>query len=633
MWFKYVYLWSTFFVISSIEASLTEPIVHTKFGTIRGKWLRSARNVAVAAYLGVPYAEPPIGSLRFENPRNWSGHWKQIHNAVEDGPPCVQPTDDGRIIGKEDCLYLNIFVPAIPYESKLSVLVFIDGEAFVTGSNNSTELAPDYLMDQDIIVVTVNYRLGILGFLSTGNEAAPGNYGVKDVFQALQWIQANIEDFGGNKNSVTLSGASAGAALAHHLALSNRTEGLFHRLITHSGSALAPWAMHPARFARIRYLAVAVAMNCTTRDKIMDIAYIPTTHALFDDIQQIVDDAKILECLRYSNSHELTEKLDLFNEWFGSPYGTFGPTLEPESDDALITRNPRSIIENKEFRDIPWITGVVTDEGLAMALELQSNESLVEAIVENLEEAIPIILEVEEVVANTSLFIKELMEFYFPEEFRLDTSESFENITALLGDGIFYYWSYEALETQAEEMNSSVYSYVFAYQGTFSSTLENRIRRRTGVSHGDDINYLFPFLNSQLADLQLYNTIEDRTMINIMTEMISSFVKTGAPFAQLTPDWRPYQEDFRFMRLGMERSPDISMERYFLPIRMDFWYRLMGNVSVPREQLFFELYEDDTAEDLAKEESTNAISGHSQCISFQHTILLCTIFSFYSFSL
>ncbi|XP_063978679.1 carboxylic ester hydrolase-like [Diachasmimorpha longicaudata] len=627
MWYKYVYLWSTCFIISSAKASLNEPIVHTKLGTIRGKWLRSVRNVDVAAFLGVPYAEPPIGSLRFENPRNWTGHWKQIHNAVEDGPPCVQPTNDGRIIGKEDCLYLNIYVPAIPYDSKLSVLVFIGGEDFITGSNNSTELAPDYLMDQGIIVVTVNYRLGILGFLSTGNEAGPGNYGVKDVFLALQWIQTNIEDFGGDINSVTLSGASAGAALAHHLVLSNRTEGLFHQLITHSGSALAPWAMHPARFARIRYLAVAVAMNCTTRDKIMDIAYMPTTHTLFEDIQQVTEDTKILECLRNSYAHDITEKLSLFDEWFGSPHGIFGPTLEPDSDGALITRNPRTIIANEEFRDIPWITGVVSDEGLLRAIELQSNNSLLEALAENLEEAIPIILEMEEVVADVSLFTEELMEFYFPEGFRPNRTDFFENITALLGDGLFYYWSYEGVVTQAEKMNSSVYSYVFSYQGTFSSTLENRISARLGVSHGDDINYLFPFLNSQLADLQLYNTIEDTTMINIMTEMISSFVKRGAPFAQLTPDWRPYQEDFRFMRLGMEeRSPDISMERYFLPIRMDFWYRLMSNVSVPREQLFFELYEDDSAEDLAKEESTNAISGHPECISFPYIILLCTIY-------
>uniref|UniRef100_A0A0C9Q3U1 Carboxylic ester hydrolase n=2 Tax=Fopius arisanus TaxID=64838 RepID=A0A0C9Q3U1_9HYME len=620
-----IYLLSILFAISSLEAAVTEPIVHTQFGTIRGKWLRSARNVAVAAYLGVPYAEPPIGSLRFENPREWNGHWKQIHNAVDDGPPCVQPTDDGHIIGKEDCLYLNIFVPAIPYESKLSVLVFIHGEGFITGSNNSTELAPDYLMDQDIIVVTVNYRLGILGFLSTGNEAGPGNYGVKDVVQALKWVQANIQDFGGDKNSVTLSGASAGAALAHHLALSNRTKDLFHRLITHSGSALAPWAMHPARIARIRYLAVAVGMNCTTREKILDIAYVPMTHTLFDEIQEIQDDIQILECLRYSNTHELTKQLSLFDEWFGSPYGTFGPTLEPESNEALITRNPKSIIENQEFRDIPWMTGVVTEEGLSKTLMLHSNESLRESLLENFDDAILVVLEVEEVVANTSLFIEELLNFYFPDGFDADTSEFFENLTALVGDGLIYYWSHEALQTQAEEMESNIYSYVFAYEGTFSATLQNGGPRKLGVSHGDDINYLFPFLNSQLADLQLFNTIEDDTMIHIMTEMIGTFVKAGVPSAQLTPDWRPYQEDFRFMRLGMERSPDISMESYFLPIRMDFWYRLMGNVSVPREQLFFELYEDDTAEDVTKEDSTNAISGHSECISFQYIILLYAI--------
>nr|QCC89032.1 carboxylesterase 17 [Meteorus pulchricornis] len=629
----YLWLISLFICIRAVS---NEPIVRTKFGPIRGKQMTTKRGFTVAAYLGIPYAEPPVGQLRFKNTQPWKQRWMNVHNTMNDGSICPQLNGNMEVIGDEDCLYLNIFVPQISAKKGLPVLVFIHGGAFISGSNNSTLYAPDYLLDQGIILVTVNYRLGILGFLSSGNEASPGNYGLKDVIEALFWIQANIEEFGGNASLITLAGHSAGASIAHHLALSNRTENLFDKVITHSGSANAPWAVHTPKSMKMRYITVAIELGCANNRKIMEIND-PNNESNMDRESIVEDDKTIVECLRTKSPGEITKMLNYFHLWRGKyPQVNFGPTIEPEAEGAIITKHPMVAIENNEFRDIPWLSGVVNDEGYLESISMILNSELRDEFKEEFEDVVSFALEQEEIIGNHSEYVTQLENFYFPissvSEYNL---KSFmENVTMMMTDALITYWSYEALSAQSSMMNSSAFFFEFSYDGTFSGTFAYGTTVHFGITHGDDMNYLFPIYNKEFEDLDLHNTLDDITMINIMTEIWGNFIKTGIPSAQLSPQWRPYQEDFRFMRLGMGRSPDILMENDFHPMRMEFWNNLMKSVGAPRDIIFPQTIEengndDDTPNQLMKNATMS--DDATQVTLFDKRIILILIIGYYIF--
>ncbi|KAL0126797.1 hypothetical protein PUN28_005278 [Cardiocondyla obscurior] len=312
-------LWQCVCVLVSLQLILIdglfvgpneELLVNTKWGFVRGKWSKSERGRSIANFLGIPYALPPLGELRFKSPQRWNRMWTIIRNATSDGKMCIQIDGRNEVVGSEDCLYLNVFVPYISEEKKpkkLPILAYVHGGGYMIGSSNSELYAPDYLLDQDIILVTMNYRLSVLGFFSTGNQVSPGNYGLKDIKVALEWIQENIENFGGDAKSVTLVGCSAGSAATHLLALSKKTEGLFHRYILQSGSALSTWSFHPRKRYRQVGLKLAKLVGCQPgkRDAIASnetTTGIPTdvkTNDVYNNSDyKVTDDEEILKCMR-----------------------------------------------------------------------------------------------------------------------------------------------------------------------------------------------------------------------------------------------------------------------------------------------------------------------------------------------
>ncbi|XP_049861708.1 acetylcholinesterase-like, partial [Schistocerca gregaria] len=174
----------------------------------------SVYNTPYTAFLGIPYAEPPTGELRFQAPRP-AAAWEGVLNATQYGSDCVQSTGTGY----EDCLYLNVYVPGTPAEAAaLPVLFWIHGGEFGSGSGSDQQYGPHFIVSYGVILVTTNYRLGPLGFLSTGDEVVPGNAGLKDQQLALTWVQRNIANFGGDPDLVTPFGQSAGGmAVSFHL--------------------------------------------------------------------------------------------------------------------------------------------------------------------------------------------------------------------------------------------------------------------------------------------------------------------------------------------------------------------------------------------------------------------------------
>uniref|UniRef100_A0A3Q2ZPE3 Carboxylic ester hydrolase n=1 Tax=Kryptolebias marmoratus TaxID=37003 RepID=A0A3Q2ZPE3_KRYMA len=243
-----IFLFSLYFL--GVVAELHAPEVHTKLGSLKGEYVSvKGKETGTHAFLGIPFAKRPVGPLRLAAPEPAEG-WEGLRDATKQPKMCIQNMSlvmelFGKLGGSaahafdisEDCLYLNIYTPANrAHDAKLPVMVWIHGGGLTIGSASMYD-GSALAAYQDVVVVLVQYRLGFLGFFSTGDEQISGNFGFLDQIQALKWIQEHIHNFGGDPNSVTIFGESAGGVSVSLLLLSPLSDGLFHRAIAESGTA------------------------------------------------------------------------------------------------------------------------------------------------------------------------------------------------------------------------------------------------------------------------------------------------------------------------------------------------------------------------------------------------------------
>ncbi|GFT40919.1 acetylcholinesterase-1 [Nephila pilipes] len=246
-------------------------LVQTPTGPILGSTTQVLA-IPVQKFLGIPYARPPIGNLRFAKPVP-TDPWTKTYNASSMPPACIQyttypyPWYDFDPNKSEDCLYLNIWAPidASPGSNKSVLFLVHGGESF--GSNRMDIFDGRVLAGLgDVIVVGPNYRLNLFGFLTSATRDLPGNYGIWDLLEALKWVRRNIESFGGNPNKITLHGQSSGSFIVSMLCMSPLTKGLFSKAIMVSGSALYLQA-NPANFNAKTSQRLAKAVGCATNDR------------------------------------------------------------------------------------------------------------------------------------------------------------------------------------------------------------------------------------------------------------------------------------------------------------------------------------------------------------------------------
>ncbi|NXI30481.1 SASB hydrolase, partial [Sterrhoptilus dennistouni] len=227
------------------------PEAETKYGRVRGYQFQvDTAERTVNVFLGLPFAKPPVGSLRFSEPQP-PEPWEGVRDATSYPPMCLQDKVLGQYFSdiitnrkekvplqvSEDCLYLNVYTPvSTGKQEKLPVLVWIHGGGLVSGAASSYDGSALAAFD-NVVVVAIQYRLGVAGYFSTGDEHARGNWGYLDQVAALRWIQENIIHFGGDPGSVTIFGESAGGISVSALVLSPLAKGLFHRAISESGTA------------------------------------------------------------------------------------------------------------------------------------------------------------------------------------------------------------------------------------------------------------------------------------------------------------------------------------------------------------------------------------------------------------
>ncbi|XP_054468252.1 bile salt-activated lipase-like [Anoplopoma fimbria] len=242
-------------------------VVYTEGGMVQGENIRLGFRHHMDIFRGIPFADPPG---RFEKPKRHAG-WDGVLKTTEYRSRCMQVNlimTDTR--GTEDCLYLNVWVPhGRSVSSGLPTMVWIYGGGFLTGGSMGANFLDNYLYSGqeiaergNVIVVTLGYRVGTLGFLSTGESDLPGNYGLWDQQAAIAWVHRNIRSFGGDPDNITLFGESAGGASVSFQTLTPHNKGLFKRAISQSGVATCPWAINknPRRFAE----EVALKVNCPT---------------------------------------------------------------------------------------------------------------------------------------------------------------------------------------------------------------------------------------------------------------------------------------------------------------------------------------------------------------------------------
>ncbi|VEN46101.1 unnamed protein product, partial [Callosobruchus maculatus] len=285
--------------------------------------------------------------------------------------------------GEEDCLYLNVYTPKLEKfqdSDKLAVMIFFHGGGWLCGSGNSMWYGPEVLLDKDVVLVVTNYRLGALGFLTTGDEVVPGNNGLKDQNLALRWIRNNIKYFGGDPDSVTIFGESAGGASAQFHMLSPLSRGLFKRAILQSGTAFCTWALSGQNEVLTNSKKLAKIFNCPT-----------------DCTKGMVD------CLKKVDAKSIIEQDEKFM-----------PVIEPKLDGAFLTEHPMKLITSHKYENIPIMVGLNTEDGGLKVAGM--NSQLIEEFDEKFDELAPMSLEYDKFLDDVDTVTKNLRKFYFGKE-------------------------------------------------------------------------------------------------------------------------------------------------------------------------------------------------------------------------
>nr|AHJ81340.1 carboxylesterase [Locusta migratoria] len=522
---------------TGVDAEADRRMVRTRQGAVRGTAKQSYHGRHFLAFYNIPFAQPPVGPLRFRSPQPPDA-WPHIRDATTLGPVCTQYATfvPGRsLMGAEDCLYLNVFTPELRPEEPFPVMFWIHGGGWIDGGSNSYE--PDFLLNHDIVLVTINYRLGPLGFLSTEDAAAPGNFGLKDQTAALRWVRENIAAFGGDPASVTIFGESAGGASVHYHMLSPLSRGLFHRAISQSGVSLNAWAV-PRPGGLQKAQKVAALVGCPTEPS-----------------------AALVDCLRSVDDYKIVNTTTQFTEWFFSPLLPFRPAVEGEGEESFL---PRHTLELKPHTAVPWLTGVTSDEGLIFAAACVDNKQLLEDLKHDGERLFPLSLSYDG-IPNADFVTKKIKDFYFP-----DGDISVKKLSDLYSDAFFTWSADEAIRKYKD--TAPVYYYLLSYKGKYRmSKAFGGGDLDLGVCHADDIFYLFS--NNSYLPTSGNMPKNDYEVVKTMTKLWTDFAKTGNP----TPDNKPVHwprvisdEELEYVDIGQQ----LQVKRGVFQDRVNFWTTL-----------------------------------------------------------
>lgn len=410
------------------------------------------------------------------------------------------------------------------------------------GDSSTKTYGPDFLLDRNIVYVATNYRLGPLGFLSTGDEHCPGNNGLKDQQEALRWIQKNINFFGGDKNSVTIFGESAGgASVSFHMA-SPSSAGLFHKAISQSGTALVPWAESPFGEASKRAMKLAELLGC------------PHTPS-----------KTFIECLRTKDSYDIIGTEFDFYVWDYEPMTPFKAVVEPDLPGAFLTKPVRS---NANLHSVPWMTGLTSDEGCLKSVWITTNNSRFLEFSAAFDAISPVTFYYDN-SANIDFITKSIREYYFNGREGPLVDKDKEDLAKVYTDSYFAYPAYEAVYLAFHQSKSPIYLYQLSYRATNSfSQVFGDPTGDHGVCHADDLMHLFPihFLKKPFSK-------QDIEIRELMLNLWTNFATSGNPNKPIVVPtrWEPLSDVKKMEYLNIDKT--LQMEKN-LAQRSMFWKKM-----------------------------------------------------------
>ncbi|KAM6949295.1 LOW QUALITY PROTEIN: neuroligin-2a [Aplochiton taeniatus] len=581
-----------------VEPSSKQPLVTTNYGRLRGlkKDLNNEILGPVEQYLGVPYATAPIGDRRFQPPEA-PGSWQEVRNATQFAPVCPQNvhgvlpeimlpvwfTDNLDVAAgyiqnqSEDCLYLNIYVPTedgpltkkhdestmnkprdedIRDRRKKPVMLFVHGGSYMEGTGNMFD-GSVLAAYGNVIVVTMNYRLGVLGFLSTGDQSAKGNYGLLDQIQALRWLNENIGHFGGDPERITVFGSGAGASCVNLLILSHHSEGLFQRAIAQSGSAISSWSVNyqPLKYTKI----LARKVGCT-----------------------YTETADLVDCLRRKNIRELVDQ-DIQPARY---HIAFGPVV----DGDVVPDDPEILMQQGEFLNYDILIGVNQGEGLKFVDDSEDNDGISAAAFD---------YTISNFVDNLYGYpegkdiLRETIKFMYTDWADRDNGDMRrKTLLALFTD---HQWVAPAVATAKlhAEFQSPVYFYTFHHHCQTEARPE-----WADAAHGDEIPYVFGVPMVGATDLFPCNFSKNDVMLSaVVMTYWTNFAKTGDPNL-------PVPQDTKFIHTKPNRFEEViwtkfnSKDKQYLHIglkprvrdnyranKVAFWLELVPHLHSLHEEL------------------------------------------------
>lgn len=437
--------------------------------------------------------------------------WDGIFHATKEGNPCAQSDtliQQKEYLGSEDCLYLNVYTPKLPKSNislLLPVMVWIHGGGFFAGSGSADVFGPELLIKKDVIVVTVNYRLGVLGFLSLNTEEVPGNAGLKDIVMALKWVKINIENFGGNPNNVTIFGESAGGSAVQYMMISKMANGLFHKAISQSGSCLNQFAFTPNKDDSVNN---AIKLTDIVGNKSIEI----------DDI---------LKTLRSLSVEELVKKSQLvptFEEKKRDAAFSFAPVVEKKFPGKIPFLSKRSIelIRSGSIANVPYLTGYNSKEGILWLVSVRADKSHLKTLNENFQYFVPYDLKLPFNSNKSKEVAEEIKKFYFGEN-ELN-EKSLENYINLMTDYAFLKEIILSAKLHRSVVSSPIFFYRFSFDGDFNFLKKHLNINQKGTSHEDDLGYIF---NPHMVKLTSENDSVSSRVRERMVTMWTNFAKYG----------------------------------------------------------------------------------------------------------
>ncbi|KAJ2951906.1 hypothetical protein O0L34_g4157 [Tuta absoluta] len=522
-----------------------ECIVTLNNGTVRG-YIETKNGKTYHKFKGIPYAQPPLGDLRFKPPIPVKP-WDNIIDCTQEAPQALGYNIKFEIVGCEDCLYLDVISPNTKPDKPLPVMFWIGNYGFEYHIDEKID--PSFIVDEEVIFVRCGFRLGPFGFLSINDFIAPGNCGMKDIVLALQWVQNNISNFGGDPNNVTIFGSSAGGSAVHLLMLSPMASGLFHKAIMQSASAFSSWVLSKNPVAAVQELAKKLGIKKTS-------------------LVDIVEELKTIPSRRILEAH--CQDLEIFHKDGTFVEPAFCPCIEQDFEGipAFLTKSPPLILKSGNYNKVPFIIGSNNVEASTLQVINENFYKDFEKYNKNPELIVPLSLSKDPKVSKR--IGQQVLKFYLDGEeiLRKDTITQY---IQFISDYHYLYYVHKAVKLHSQYAPEyPIYYYILNQAGDWY--VPEDLKLFNNVGHCAELPFIFG-LKSTEKDTYKGSKDSVKTRSRII-KLWTNFAKYGDPtpneddpLLQIKWDAVENQDKLNYLSINSE----LTKGRNPFMERMAFW--------------------------------------------------------------